>query len=84
MKAIKLYAKETIIFKSDNEDYKDNKYIMDYLNQVIKYDIQCCQVGYSYTKRKNKPYDIHISYYSIDTIKEMIRDLGDDTNDINV
>ena len=70
MKAIRLFGKTTISWKSKTEE-DALKQLKDKKQRVLFHEVQRPTYEIKKTKRKRYPYDVSFSFYSIEEIKNI-------------
>ena len=73
MKAIKLYARTECTWKSENKETAEIE-VDEFIRNEIDHNIQNVRYGFQSRNRKKKPLDVTVSYYSLETIKQIVND----------
>lgn len=69
---IKLYSRTVVSWRSTTEKAPDT--LTNFMKEHIKHEIQLPKADFKYTNRKKNPVDVEISFYDLQTIKQIIED----------
>jgi len=67
---IRLYARTVVSWRSTME--KAPEQLSEFMSEHIKHEIQLPKTDFKITNRKKNPVDVEISFYDLETIKQII------------
>ena len=69
MKAIRLFARINVSWRSTVNKAPDE--VTQFLKEEVMHEVQMPKVDIKYTDRKKNPVDVEVSFYDLETLKQI-------------